>query len=232
MRKTLSLLVLISVIILAFSQLVLPGIIRGTIASRIKEATNAETVDVQMHSKWGIYLLFGHIDSIHIDADKAMVGQIRVDKLTLDGENIDGDLTALDVRDGSAVTFADRLEMVGVISQESLRELLVRKLEHMENIETVMDKDKLSASGQVKLGGKKADVTLEGTVYNENGGVYFHMTKLDIRNAVFGKAVIGNFFGDILLFDLHKMPITAEVDDVEQQDGQVVIRASRHNAQR
>ncbi len=89
-----------------------------------------------------------------------------------------------------------------------------------------MDSEKLSASGTVKLFGRTAELTLEGIVFEENGAVYFHMTRLDIKNAVLGKAVIGNFFGDILLFDLYKMPVRSEVDDVEMQDGQVVIKAS------
>ena len=56
------------------------------------------------------------------------------------------------------------------------------------------------------------------------------MTRLDIKNAVLGKAVISNFFGDILLFDLYKMPIRCEVDDVEMQEGQVMITASYRNS--
>ena len=63
----------------------------------------------------------------------------------------------------------------------------------------------------------------------KDGGLYFHMTQLDIKNAVFGQAVLGNFFGDILLFDLYNSPVRAEIDDVEQHDGYVVIRAVAGN---
>lgn len=226
MSKVIKIFVAVIVVFLVFSQLLLPGIFQGTIAHQVQEATQAEKVDVNLSAMPGFLLLAGHLDTVHIDADNAMVGQVRVDKLTLDGTNVRGDFSALNSHDGSAVKSADRLEITGVISQASLEELLKRKLEKVDNITATMDSEKLSASGTVKLFGRTAELTLEGIVFEENGAVYFHMTRLDIKNAVLGKAVIGNFFGDILLFDLYKMPVRSEVDDVEMQDGQVVIKAS------
>lgn len=228
MNKALKFGIAAVVVVLVFCQLILPFVVQGSIAHSIETATRAENVSVKVSSLAGFMLLAGHMDRVHIEADNAMVGQVRVDKLVLDGENVNGDLTKLDARDGSAVRSADRLELTGIISQDSLQKLLSDKLEQVDNITTTMDKDKLSATGSVKLLGRTADLTLTGTVFEENGGVYFHMTSLDIRNAVLGKAVIGNFFGDILLFDLQKMPVRCEVDDVEMQEGQVIIKASRH----
>ena len=105
--------------------------------------------------------------------------------------------------------------------------MLVKKMEKVDNLHVQMDADKISATGQVKLLGRMADITLEGKVLPENGGLYFHMTRLDIRNAVLGQAVLGNFFGDILIFDLYNSPIRAEIDDVQKQAGQVTIKAVR-----
>ena len=226
MSRIVKIILAIVILFLAFCQLVLPGIMQGTVAHQVQEATKADKVDVSLSTMPGFMLLAGKMDSIHIDTDNAMVGQVKVDKLTLDGTNLWGDFSALDSRDGSAVKSADQLEIKGVISQESLEELLKRKLEKVENIQATIDTEKMFATGTVKLLGRTADVTLEGTVFEEDGAVYFHMTRLDIKNAVLGKAVIGNFFGDILLFDLYKMPVRCEVDDVEMQDGRVIISAS------
>ncbi|MCR5176229.1 MAG: DUF2993 domain-containing protein [Anaerovibrio sp.] len=230
MKNALKLLLALIIVFLVFCQLILPGLFQSFVAHKIQEATKAENVNVRVSSAFGVMLLAGRMDSIHIDADNAVIGQVRVDKLTLDGINVNGDFSALDARDGSAVTSADSLELEGVISQESLQELLSNKLEKIDDIETTMTSEKISASGSIKLLGRKADITLDGIVFEEDGAVFFHMTRLDIRNAVFGKAVIGDFFGDILLFDLHKMPVKSEVDDVKMQDGRVVIQASRHNS--
>lgn len=225
MRRFCVVLAAVLVILAAFSQLVLPGLMENRLGSSIRSALQAENVTVNMSALPGLRLLAGHADSIDIVVDKAQLGDIQVEKLTLHGENVQADFSALDKRDGSAIRSADSLEMTGTITRQALQEMLEKKLDKVENLEAVMDRDKLTASGQVKLMGRTAEIHLEGRVLAKDGGVYFHMTQLDIRNAVFGQAVLGNFFGDILLFDLYSSPVRAEIEDVEQHDGYVVIRA-------
>ena len=227
MGKRISILIGIVVLAAAFCQLLLPGIIGGNLANRIKEAARAENVTANVRAMPGFMLLAGQMDNLDVVVDNAWLGDIQVSRLTLHGENLQVDYSALDSRDGSAIQSADNLELTGVITQQALQDMLVKKMEKVDNLHVQMDTDKISATGQVKLLGRMADITLEGKVLPENGGLYFHMTRLDIRNAVLGQAVLGNFFGDILIFDLYNSPIRAEIDDVQQQAGQVTIKAVR-----
>ena len=227
MGKRISILIGIVVLTAAFCQLLLPGIIGGNLANRIKEAARAENVTANVRAMPGFMLLAGQMDKRDVVVDNAWLGDIQVSRLTLHGENLQVDYSALDSRDGSAIQSADNLELTGVITQQALQDMLVKKMEKVDNLHVQMDTDKISATGQVKLLGRMADITLEGKVLPENGGLYFHMTRLDIRNAVLGQAVLGNFFGDILIFDLYNSPIRAEIDDVQQQAGQVTIKAVR-----
>ena len=227
MGKRISILIGIVVLAAAFCQLLLPGIISGNLANRIKEAARAENVTANVRAMPGFMLLAGQMDNLDVVVDNAWLGDIQVSRLTLHGENLQVDYSALDSRDGSAIQSANNLELTGVITQQALQDMLVKKMEKVDNLHVQMDTDKISATGQVKLLGRMADITLEGKVLPENGGLYFHMTRLDIRNAVLGQAVLGNFFGDILIFDLYNSPIRAEIDDVQQQAGQVTIKAVR-----
>ena len=227
MGKRISILIGIVVLAAAFCQLLLPGIIGGNLANRIKEAAKAENVTANVRAMPGFMLLTGQMDNLDVVVDNAWLGDIQVSRLTLHGENLQVDYSALDSRDGSAIQSADNLELTGVITQQALQDMLVKKMEKVDNLHVQMDADKISATGQVKLLGRMADITLEGKVLPENGGLYFHMTRLDIRNAVLGQAVLGNFFGDILIFDLYNSPIRAEIDEVQQQAGQVTIKAVR-----
>lgn len=227
MGKRISILIGIVVLAAAFCQLLLPGIISGNLANRIKEAARAENVTANVRAMPGFMLLAGQMDNLDVVVDNAWLGDIQVSRLTLHGENLQVDYSALDSRDGSAIQSADNLELTGVITQQALQDMLVKKMEKVDNLHVQMDTDKISATGQVKLLGRMADITLEGKVLPENGGLYFHMTRLDIRNAVLGQAVLGNFFGDILIFDLYNSPIRAEIDDVQHQAGQVTIKAVR-----
>ena len=225
MRRFFVVLVGVLVVLAAFSQLVLPGLMENRLGNSIRSALQAENVTVDLDSMPGLRLLAGYADSIDIVVDKSRLGDIQVEKLTLHGEEVQADFSALDKRDGSAIRSAGKLELTGTITQQALQEMLEKKLDKVENLNAVMDRDKLTASGQVRLIGRTADIHLEGRVLAKDGGLYFHMTQLDIRNAVFGQAVLGNFFGDILLFDLYSSPVRAEIEDVEQHDGYVVIRA-------
>ena len=227
MGKRISILIGIVVLAAAFCQLLLPGIIGGNLANRIKEAARAENVTANVRAMPGFMLLAGQMDNLDVVVDNAWLGDIQVSRLTLHGKNLQVDSSALDSRDGSAIQSADNLELTGVITQQALQDMLVKKMEKVDNLHVQMDTDNISATGQVKLLGRMADITLEGKVLPENGGLYFHMTRLDIRNAVLGQAVLGNFFGDILIFDLYNSPIRAEIDDVQQQAGQVTIKAVR-----
>lgn len=227
MGKRISILIGIVVLAAAFCQLLLPGIISGNLANRIKEAARAENVTANVRAMPGFMLLAGQMDNLDVVVDNAWLGDIQMSRLTLHGKNLQVDYSALDSRDGSAIQSADNLELTGVITQQALQDMLVKKMEKVDNLHVQMDTDKISATGQVKLLGRMADITLEGKVLPENGGLYFHMTRLDIRNAVLGQAVLGNFFGDILIFDLYNSPIRAEIDDVQQQAGQVTIKAVR-----
>ena len=227
MGKRISILIGIVVLAAAFCQLLLPGLIGGNLANSIKEAARAENVTANVRAMPGFMLLAGQMDNLDVVVDNAWLGDIQVSRLTLHGENLQVDYSALDSRDGSAIQSADNLELTGVITQQALQDMLVKKMEKVDNLHVQMDTDKISATGQVKLLGRMADITLEGKVLPENGGLYFHMTRLDIRNAVLGQAVLGNFFGDILIFDLYNSPIRAEIDDVQQQAGQVTIKAVR-----
>lgn len=227
MGKRISILIGIVVLAAAFCQLLLPGIIGGNLANRIKEAARAENVTANVRAMPGFMLLAGQMDNLDVVVDNAWLGDIQVSRLTLHGKNLQVDYSALDSRDGSAIQSADNLELTGVITQQALQDMLVKKMEKVDNLHVQMDTDKISATGQVKLLGRMADITLEGKVLPENGGLYFHMTRLDIRNAVLGQAVLGNFFGDILIFDLYNSPIRAEIDDVQHQAGQVTIKAVR-----
>lgn len=227
MGKRISILIGIVVLAAAFCQFLLPGIIGGNLANRIKEAARAENVTANVRAMPGFMLLAGQMDNLDVVVDNAWLGDIQVSRLTLHGENLQVDYSALDSRDGSAIQSADNLELTGVITQQALQDVMTKKMEKVDNLHVQMDVDKISVTGQVKLLGRMADITLEGKVLPENGGLYFHMTRLDIRNAVLGQAVLGNFFGDILIFDLYNSPIRAEIDDVQQQAGQVTIKAVR-----
>ena len=149
MGKRISILIGIVVLAAAFCQLLLPGIIGGNLANRIKEAARAENVTANVRAMPGFMLLAGQMDNLDVVVDNAWLGDIQVSRLTLHGENLQVDDSALDSRDGTAIQSADNLELNGVITQQALQDMLVKKMEKVDNLHVQMDADKISATGQV-----------------------------------------------------------------------------------
>ena len=227
MRKGLTIFSLILIILIVFSQLLLPTIAAKTLQSRLTMASKARAMQVQVSAMPAVLLLFGQIDQLDIAAEQAMLGQVRVDSLKLTGRNVSLPVDVM-VSGQLAVRAADELNLSAVVTADDLLELLQRKVDKLQNAEVTIAPELIMVSGQAKILGRMADIRMEGQVLEEDGNIYFRMTKLDIKNAILGKALLGNFFGDIMLVDLKKLSLPVELDDVLQQDGQVVLTASRH----
>lgn len=228
MRRFVKWTILVLMIGVVFCEGMLPGIAQRNLQHKVAALTQAESTEVTLETSPALLLLMGQADHVDIRAENALLGQVRVSELSLTGDNVGFDFGNLDAQDGSAVRRADRLNLQAVVSADNLKDLIQRKVDKIENIDVTISPEKITVTGQAKIMGRMADIRIEGTVLEENSSIYFRMSSLSIKNAIVGKAVLGNFFGDILLTNLHALPFKAELDDVVQKDGEVVITASRH----
>ena len=227
MRRDLTIFSLILIILIVFSQVVLPPIAVRTMESRLASASQAKSVQVHLQTTPAILLLLGQLDQMDITAEQAMLGQVRVDSLHLTGQNVNFPPDVL-VHGQWAVKSADQMNLSAVVTADDLLDLLQRKVDKLQDADVTITPQLITVDGKVKIAGRMADIHMEGRVLEEDGNIYFRMTKLDLKNSLLGKAVLGNFFGDILLVNLTKLALPVELDDVVQQDGQVLITASRH----
>ena len=229
LRKGLIFVLLLLMVFIGGSQFFLLPLASQTAAARFKAAVNAAAASATIWTDPAILVLSGQFDKVELSAENARLGQVMVQHMDLTGKNVHLGLSSMLGGEFLSVQSADELKLTGTVSETTLKELLQNKVDKLESLEVHIAADKVSASGQVKLGGRMADVVIEGRAFEEDGSIYFKMSKLDIKNALLGKAVLQNFFGDILLVDFKKLPWGIEVDDVVQQDGAIVIMASRHN---
>ncbi len=220
---------LLFIILIVFSQIVLTPLAEKTLQTRILTAGKAAQAEVSLQTSPPVLLLLGQVDRVDAKASGVQIGQVRLQDVSLKGTNLRADLSAFLFDGRTELRSADTLEITGTVSEENVRELLQKRVDRLENIQVKIAPDKITATAQAKIAGRMADIDLEGTIVEDGGGLYFRMTKLNIRNAIVGKAVLGDFFGDILLTKFSALPFKVEVDRVILQDGQVVVKASRHN---
>ena len=230
MRKGLTIFSLLFIILIVFGQFVLPSLAEKTAQARITAGDRAAAAEVSLQSQPSILLLLGQIDAVKAKADGLRIGQVRLQQVTMEGRNIRVDVPAFIMDDELRVRSADALSFTGVIREDNIQELLQRRVDKLQNVQVKITRESIKASAQAKIMGRMADIDLEGTVVENDGGLYFHMTRLNIRNSVLGKASMGELFGDILLTKLTALPLKAQVDSVEMQEGQIVVTASCHNS--
>ena len=228
MRKLLIFLAGLAVVIAVAGETILPRWAHDTAETLLHEA-GAEEAETMLHTSPGVLLLFGKIDDISASAKGLRLGQLRLDRAELRGADVRLDAPALFLDRKVHVKSAEELKLTGTVSAESLRDLLARRVDKLDNIEVALDEEGVHATAQAKIFGRKADILLEGKIVEEPDALFFHMTRFDIKNAAFGKANIGDFFGDILITKLSALPLKAQIDSVEYRDGAIVVRLSCRN---
>lgn len=230
MRKTLTIFCLLFIMLLGLSQMFLPSVAEKTLESRLGEALKTERVTAKVSGGPAILLLFGHFAHVDLTAENALLGDVRVTKATLTGKAVDLSIDGL-TRGKFAVKNAADLRVDALVTAEDLADLLRRKVDRLQTVTVVITPELILMDGQAKIFGQTADIHIEGKVLEDDGSILFHMTRLDIKNALLGRAITGNFFGDIEMMDLRRLDLPVTLDTVEQKSGAVLFSASRHEGQ-
>ncbi len=227
MFKGLTIASIIIILIVGFTQLFLPAFAQKQASAILRSEAQAENAQVAIEAMPAAKLLFGKMDTLSINAQNALVGQIRVDNLDLQGKNVQVNMNDLLFSKKLRFDAAQSLVLKGTIKEDALVAALQKKVEKLKDVEVEITPDAVQIQGNVPLAGRKIEVSIEGTIRAQDGGIYFHMRKTSIHNAILGKAVLGSLFEDIMLADLRTSPFQLEATDVVQKNGEIDITLSR-----
>ena len=229
MRKGLTIVGLLFIILIVSSETVLPWLVRGTVTAKLTRHVVSTDMQVTIGSSPSVLLAFGDIQTLDAVLHQAKVGQVYVKELTLTGKNIRINMPALFHKEGLQVDRADELKLKGIVDEENLREVLQRQIDKIENVQVSIRRERILVTANAKIFGRMADIEMEGQVIEDGGSLFFCMTRLDIKNTRIGTAKLGDLFGNIQLVSFDKMPMGMKIRQVEQTDGAVVITAERDN---
>ena len=188
-------------VIFVLGETLLPAWARQTAETMLRDR-GAESAEVTLESTPGILFLLGQIDTLKIDAKGLRIGDLRMDRVQLTGSGVHFSSRDLFLDHRVHLISAEELKLTGAVSEDALRNLLAKRIDKLDNIKVTIDEDGVHATAEVKIFGRMADVVLEGKIVEDAQALYFHMTRLDIRNALIGKANLGDIFGDIQIAKL------------------------------
>ena len=227
LRKGLTILGLLFIILIVSSETVFPWLVRATVQTRLSQKAATDDVQVTIGSLPSALLLLGNIQQLDAVMHQAKIGQVYLRELTLSGSNVQLDMPALMREEGIQVKRADKLELKGIVDADNLREVLARKVDKIENVQVAIHPDKVQVTANAKVFGRIADIELEGQVVEDSGSLYFLMTRLDMKNTRLGTAKLGDLFGNIQLAAPDRLPLGMKIRQVEQTEGAIIITAER-----
>lgn len=234
MKKFLSVIVILLLIIAALLQFVLPRVVESILKNQIVSSTAATAVDVSLSSTPDFKISFGNIDKVHATAAAGKIGEISFKNLTLDGEKISVDIPELlfpnkdlspQLRNQTVLKHADKIQLSGIITQDEIQTFIANKDDNFKNPQVSLKPEGATATAQVKFFGRTVDLDIAGTFIAINGDIYFHMTKLN-SNSILSRVNVDTFLSDIKVLDSANLPFGMKFESVELREGEAVITAS------
>lgn len=218
---------MIFVALVALLEFVLPHITEATLETKLTNRLSAHDVKVRLSSTPMFFTELGEIDTLTADAYRAEIGDANISELHLTGDKVKLDMVNLIKNGDINITSANELKLVAVITDKDLRHTIENELDVLDDVEVTVSPDIITATAKIKIFGREADVTLNGQVVVDRGSLIFHMTNLNIKNALPGTINLSSMFGNIELIGKSKLILGAKFTDVRMEDGKVIITAER-----
>ena len=237
MKKFLAFIVVLLIAIGAFLQFAVPKALTNYIKNKVAEATNAQEVTLSLDALPSAKIALGYIDTINCTADDATIGELNLKKAQLYGSSIHIDVKELlmptegisrEEHTNRILKSAGKLELSGVITEDSLREFLSHKVDQLKGTQVSMKPEGITAEAKVKILGREADVQIGGQIIARDGDLYFQMTNLNVENAVLRRVNLDKFLGDFNITERVKMPFGMQFRTVEMRQGEAFVKATRN----
>ena len=237
MRKFLTIIGLLIIILAVLTEIVLPQILTGMLKDKIAQLTASQEVELSIDSSPRFMIATGRVDEVRSNVINGKIGELETTNLTLEAQNVQVNMSELLFMDKSESphkkTIEDylksigKVKMTGVITEDNLKHFLENRVSQLENLQLKMTPEQITATSNVSIMGRSADLELSGTIIADGGDLYFHMTKLNAKNALLRHVQLDRFFGDIKIASAEKLPIGLKFENVELQDGQALLTAIR-----
>lgn len=226
MRKLLIGLVVIVIAAAVGAVYALPSYINSQIETKIQQKIKAEQVTAQIETSPNYMLLFGDVDNLNLEATNVNLDKVTLNKLTVNGTNLDISVEDLLLARRLVINSADTFSIVGTIDEANLAKLLNEKVSNISNIAVTIAPSGIVATGKISFFGHSVDVIVNGNIVLENNNLIFRISDVSTANDFLGKINL-NLKKDIQIGNSQSLPIDgAQFTNVEQQNGQILIEAN------
>ena len=236
MKKFFALILILLIAAVATTEIFLPRFVTSTLKEQITRATHAQDVSLDINSSPNAKIIFGQVDKIHSTASEGKIGDVDFNSLELDAAKVSVDIQEIlfptpnldgNQRADKILKSAESIQLSGIITQDGLKNFIEQKAEHVDSIDVKITPQEITATGHVKVFGRDADVDIAGMFILNDGDIYFHATKLDVRNTLVRNIQIDRFMGNVKVLESAMLPIGLKFSSIQVRDGDILINATR-----
>ena len=237
MKKFFAALIVLLIAVGAFAQIAVPNALTNYLKDRVVALTGAQEVVLQLDSLPAAKMSIGYVDKLQCTADNAVIGDLNLKKATLNGTAIHINLKELifptdgisrEEHTNRCLQSAESLELGGVIGEEALRDFLAEKVNQLQEPTVTMTPEGITAAAKVKIFGREADVQIGGQIVAQEGDLFFHITHVNLENAILRRVNLDKYLGDFNLTKAVKMPFGLQFRTVEMRQGEAFVKATRN----
>ena len=221
----------------AFVQFGAPRALTNYLKGKVTELTKAQEVTLTLESLPSAKIALGYVDEIHCTAEEATIGELHLKQAVLNGSAIHINIKEIifptkgisnEEHTNRVLQSAGSLELSGVITADSLKDFLEQKVDKLKGLQVIMAPEGITAAAKVKILGREADVQIGGQIIVIDGDLYFHMTHINLENAILRRVNLDRFLGDFNLTEQVKMPFGLQFRSVEMREGEAFVKATRN----
>ncbi len=218
----------ILILLLAFSQILLPLAISEVIGVAMTKLTSADKVEARADKSPAIMMLAGNFDTISVKAFGAKTDKVVFDEFDINLSNIDVDMGSLIQNRTLTMKSVEDVTVKAVISEAELARTINQTVKGTKNAEVSITPEKVTATSMLSMGGLvNAKVILEGKFVSTDNAIIFHTEHFQVNNSIMGKFG-GALLTDITLVDLKKLPFDVTVKNITLEQGRAVVYAESH----
>lgn len=236
MKKIFVAILVFVVVIAAALEIILPSVVNNILKEQISRSTHAQDVALNIYSVPNAKIVIGQVDEVHGTATAGEIGDVEFQALTLDANNVNVDVMELlfpsdtlnaKQRTDKILKSAGNVELSGIVTADGLKNFIEKKVDQLDSAQIKITPQEVTATGQVKIMGTKADVDIAGSFILDDGDIYFHVTGLNVRNALVRHLQMDRFLGDLKILRSEQLPVGLKFSGVQMRDGDVLITAKR-----
>ena len=234
MKKFLALILILLIAAVAATEIFLPQFVTSALKDQISRATDAQDVSLELSSSPNAKIILGQVDKVHSTATEGKIGDVDFHSLELDAAKVNVDVQEIlfptpnldgNQRADKILKSAESIKLSGIITQDGLKNFIEQKAEHVDDIDVKITPQEITATGHVKIFGRDADVDIAGMFVLNDGNIYFHATKLDVKNTLVRNIQIDRFMGNVKVLESSVLPVGLKFTSVQVRDGDILINA-------